>query len=187
MGLSIHITKHLKGFSLQVDLETESLITGLLGASGCGKSMTLRCIAGIERPDEGEIILNGKTLFDSKKHIHLPPQEREVGYLFQNYALFPNMSVEQNILAGLCREKDRLKKKETVELLLQDFSLLPHRRKKPQELSGGQAQRTALARILASKPQLLLLDEPFSALDSYLRDQLQVQMRETLHHFQKDT
>lgn len=187
MGLFLDIKKKFETFSLSVHLQTEVPVTGLLGASGCGKSMTLRCIAGIERPDEGKIILNGQTLFDSEKHINLPPQKRGVGYLFQNYALFPNMTVEQNILAGLSKEKSKIRKQEVLSEMLELFSLTELRRRKPHELSGGQAQRVALARILASDPQLLLLDEPFSALDTYLREQLQVQMLDTLKKFGKDT
>lgn len=187
MGLFLDIKKKFENFSLSVHLQTEVPITGLLGASGCGKSMTLRCIAGIEKPDEGKIILNGRTLFDSEHHINLPPQERNVGYLFQNYALFPNMTVAQNILTGLSKEKSKAKKKEILSEMLELFSLTDLARRKPHELSGGQAQRVALARILASRPQLLLLDEPFSALDTYLREQLQVQMLETLKTFGKDT
>ena len=107
MSLSVHIKKNVGDFCLSVDLEHESGITGILGASGCGKSMTLKCIAGIIKPDTGRIVLNGRVLFDSEKKINLKPQDRNVGYLFQNYALFPNMSVEQNILCGLSKEKNK--------------------------------------------------------------------------------
>ena len=110
MSLIVDIRKDLGGFCLDVKFEAESGVTCLLGASGCGKSMTLKCIAGIERPDEGHIELDGRVLYDSKEKIDLPPQQRRVGYLFQNYALFPNMTVRQNILCGLCREKDRAEK-----------------------------------------------------------------------------
>ncbi|MBR4250047.1 MAG: ATP-binding cassette domain-containing protein, partial [Verrucomicrobia bacterium] len=110
MSLSVQIKKRLGAFFLDVDFSAEDGITCLLGASGCGKSMTLKCIAGIEKPDEGRIALDGKVLYDSEKKINLPPQKREVGYLFQNYALFPNMTVRQNILCGLRREKDRARR-----------------------------------------------------------------------------
>ena len=107
MSLLVDIEKDLGGFFLQVRFESEGGVLGLLGPSGSGKSMTLKCIAGIERPDRGRIVLDGETLFDSEKRIDLPPQRRRVGYLFQSYALFPNMTVAQNILCGLCREPDR--------------------------------------------------------------------------------
>ncbi len=186
MSLSVHIKKKLGNFQLAVDFEHEKGITGLLGASGCGKSMTLKCIAGIEKPDEGRIVLNGRVLFDSEQRICLKPQQRNVGYLFQNYALFPNMTVEQNILCGLSREKNKQVRFEKMEDMLKVMDLLPYRRQFPQQLSGGQQQRTALARMLVSEPELLLLDEPFSALDSYLREQLQTQVRRILEDFGKD-
>ena len=101
MALSVNIEKKIGNFHLKIHFEAENEVMSLLGASGCGKSMTLKCIAGIEKPDKGKIILNGKTLFDSEKRINLPPQKRKVGYLFQQYALFPNMTVEQNIACGV--------------------------------------------------------------------------------------
>lgn len=186
MSLSVHIKKKLGNFSLRVDLEHEDGVTGLLGASGCGKSMTLKCVAGIMKPDEGRIVLNGRVLFDSEKKINLKPQERKVGYLFQNYALFPNMTVEQNILCGMCRLKDKQLKMQKLEESLEMMELTKYRKQYPVQLSGGQQQRTALARILVSEPELLLLDEPFSALDSYLREQLQTQVRLILERFGKD-
>ena len=186
MSLSVHIKKRVGNFQLSVDMEHELGITGLLGASGCGKSMTLKCIAGIEKPDEGRIVLNGRVLYDSGKRINLRPQDRRVGYLFQNYALFPNMTVEKNILCGLCREKKKEVKYKKLEEILDVMELQNCRGKYPRQLSGGQQQRTALARILVSQPELLLLDEPFSALDSYLREQLQTQLREILNTYGKD-
>ena len=110
MSLVVRIKKSLGSFTLDVDFQAENGITCLLGASGCGKSMTLKCIAGIEKPDEGHIELDGRVLYDSQRNINLPPQKRSVGYLFQNYALFPNMTVRQNILCGLRREKDRARR-----------------------------------------------------------------------------
>ena len=186
MSLSVHVKKKMGDFLLDIDLEHPDGVTGLLGASGCGKSMTLKCIAGIERPDEGRIVLNGRVLFDSEKKINLKPQEREVGYLFQNYALFPNMTVEKNILCGLCREKEKAKRRDRLEEVLAVMGLADLRKRYPYQLSGGQQQRTALARRLVSDPKLLLLDEPFSALDAYLREQLQTQVRLILERFGKD-
>ena len=100
MAVKVNIEKNFRDFSLKVDFEGSSAAIGLLGASGSGKSMTLRCIAGIETPDKGRIVINGKTVFDSEKGINLKPQKRRIGYLFQNYALFPTMTVEQNIRCG---------------------------------------------------------------------------------------
>ena len=178
MSLHIDIRKRLGSFTLDVKFSAENGITSLLGASGCGKSMTLKCIAGIEKPDEGRIELDGTVLFDSAQKINLPPQKRRVGYLFQNYALFPNMSVRQNILCGLNREKDRGAKERRLRDMLRMMQLEGLEDRKPAQLSGGQQQRAALARILVNDPQILLLDEPFSALDGHLRDSLKVEMRD---------
>lgn len=181
MSLQADIKKRFSGFTLEVSLRTESGVLGILGASGSGKSMTLKCIAGIETPDEGRIVLNDRVLFDSEKKINLTPQKRNVGYLFQNYALFPNMTVEANIAAGLkCPERE---KQEIVREMIRLFKMEGLEKRYPSQLSGGQQQRTALARILASRPQALLLDEPFSALDSYLRSQLEVELAEFLSDF----
>lgn len=186
MSLSVHIKKKVGDFQLAVDFEHADGITGILGASGCGKSMTLKCIAGILKPDEGRIVLNGRVLFDSEKKINIKPQERNVGYLFQNYALFPNMTVEQNILCGMPKEKNKRVRNARMEEMLEIMEISSIRKLFPHQLSGGQQQRCALARILVSEPEVLLLDEPFSALDSYLREQLQTQVRVILERFGKD-
>ena len=186
MSLIVKLRKQLGGFALDVDLEADNGVTCLLGASGCGKSMTLKCIAGIEKPDEGHIELDGRVLFDSAAGIDLPPQKRQVGYLFQNYALFPNMTVRQNILCGLCREKSRAEKEARLRNMLHTMQLEGLENHKPHQLSGGQQQRVALARILVSDPQLLLLDEPFSALDGHLRDALKIELRDLLTHFGRE-
>ena len=180
MELSVQIRKKLGKFNLDVAFEAGDGVTGLLGASGCGKSLTLRCIAGILKPDEGRIVLDGVTLFDSERRINLPPQKRRVGLLFQNYALFPNMTVEQNLAAGLCGEKDRGKKAAAVAAMIQKFHLTGLEKHRPGQLSGGQQQRAALARILLSRPRLLMLDEPFSALDSYLKWELELELSDHL-------
>lgn len=190
MAICVQITKRLKNFVLHIDLTSQDGCMGILGASGCGKSMTLKCIAGIEKPDQGKIILNDRVLFDAEKKIDLPPQKRRVGYLFQQYALFPNMTVRQNIAAGLrgsgksfCREKE---KKDAIDRLLNQFHLDGMGEMYPRQLSGGQQQRTALARMLASDPEILLLDEPFSALDSYLREKLMQEMKGFLTNYGRD-
>ena len=174
MTLLVDIKKRLGRFRLDVSFQAEGgQVTGLLGASGCGKSVTLKCIAGIQTPDEGQIVLDGRVLFDSAKGIDLPPQRRRVGYLFQSYALFPHMTAAQNIAVGV---RDRAERAQTVERLIRSFRLEGCEGKYPHQLSGGQQQRTALARIVASQPEALLLDEPFSALDSHLKRQVEPEL-----------
>lgn len=187
MSLYVKIKKRLGDFFLDVEFTSEEGVTGVLGASGCGKTLTLRSVAGIITPDKGEIVLNGTTLFDSGKHINLQPQQRRVGYLFQNYALFPNMTVAQNIACGLHHEKDNAVRKKAVAGIIDKMYLGGLEKHRPHQLSGGQQQRTALARILVGQPEILLLDEPFSALDTYLRDQLLTELRNILKTFDKDT
>lgn len=181
MSLFVDIKKRLKGFTLSVSFETNGDYLGILGASGSGKSMTLKCIAGIETPDEGQIILNGKILFDSEKKINLKPQERNIGYLFQNYALFPNMTVEENIGIGLSWEKKE--KEEKVKDMIKLFHLQGLEKKYPSQLSGGQQQRVAMARCIIYNPDILMLDEPFSALDTHLKEQLQTEVLELLKYY----
>ena len=184
MSLYVDIRKKLGGFTLETQFEAADGVTGILGASGCGKSMTLRCIAGIVKPDEGHIELDGKVLFDSREKINLRPQERHVGLLFQNYALFPNMTVRQNLMTGLKAEKTGKKEAEIrIQEMLEKFELKDLEKHKPAELSGGQQQRVALARIFLSSPRVLMLDEPFSALDGYLRWNLEQELLETLKEF----
>ena len=183
MSLEVCVEKKLNGFTLRSEFTAGNTATALLGASGCGKSMTLRCIAGIVKPDQGRIVLDGTVLFDSEQHIDLPPQQRGVGLLFQNYALFPNMTVEQNILCGLKAEKDKAARKARCEEMLRAMRLEELANRRPAELSGGQQQRTALARILVGKPKILMLDEPFSALDSYLREEVEGEVGSLLAGF----
>ena len=182
MALCVDIEKRLGSFHLRVKFEAENNVLALLGASGCGKSMTLKCIAGIETPDRGRIVLDGAMLFDSERCINLPPQKRRVGYLFQQYALFPNMTVWQNIAAGV---RDRKQVRALVEEAVVSMHLEGMEQKKPHQLSGGQQQRVALARILVNQPDVLLLDEPFSALDSHLRFQLEQEVRNAIRRFGK--
>ncbi len=184
MSLSVDIRKRLGSFSLDVSFEVADgrEILALLGPSGCGKSLTLKCIAGVLAPDEGRIVLNGRTLFDSEARVNLPPQRRRVGYLFQQYALFPNMTVAGNIGAGavgVTREERARRVAEQVRA----FRLEGLERLRPAQLSGGQQQRVALARILAGDPELILLDEPFSALDGHLRWELEMMLADVLRAF----
>ncbi len=143
--------------------------------------MTLKCIAGIEKPDSGEIAFDGKIFFSSKKKINLPSKERHTGYLFQNYALFPNMTVKENIAAGIRGTK--IEKARLAEEKIKIFRLEGLEKKYPCQISGGQQQRVALARIFASEPEILMLDEPFSALDSYLKWTLEQEIAEVLQNF----
>ena len=144
MAVSVNIEKNFRDFSLKVKFEGSSAAIGLLGASGSGKSMTLRCIAGIETPDKGKIIINGKTVFDSEAGINLKPQKRRIGYLFQNYALFPTMTVEQNISCGHRGGKASIREK--VADLIRRYHLEGLEKRYPSQLSGGQKQRVAIAR-----------------------------------------
>lgn len=183
MSLEVEIEKKFEGFTLRSRFTAANTATAILGASGCGKSMTLRCIAGIVKPDKGRIVLDGRVLFDSEKRIDLPPQHRGVGLLFQNYALFPNMTVEQNVLCGLKAEKDPAVRHARCGEMLRAMRLEGVAKHRPAELSGGQQQRAALARILVGKPRILMLDEPFSALDSYLREEVESEVSSLLASF----
>ncbi|WP_353932632.1 molybdate ABC transporter permease subunit [Okeanomitos corallinicola TIOX110] len=179
-GLFIDIEKQLASFHLQIAFHTDNQPLGLLGSSGAGKSMILRCLAGIETPSQGKIILNGRVLFDSEQRINVPIRDRRIGFLFQNYALFPHLTVAQNIGFGLPKESSDGNIKVEIEKQLIAMELQGLGDRYPHQLSGGQQQRVALARALASQPEALLLDEPFSALDTHLRSQLEQQMTETL-------
>lgn len=182
MSLIVDIEKSFGSFSLKVNIHQEKGVLGFLGESGCGKSMTLRCIAGIVKPDKGKIILDGIVLFDSEKKINLPPQERKIGYLFQNYALFPNMTIKENIEIGLSNlskdEKIKIVKKYLAKMKLEGFE-----NRYPHQLSGGQQQRIAFARALAYRPNILLLDEPFSALDNHLKSNMEDELIEILKDY----
>ncbi|MFO5440874.1 MAG: sulfate/molybdate ABC transporter ATP-binding protein, partial [Dolichospermum sp.] len=176
-GLFLNIEKRLPNFHLQIAFNTDDQPLGLLGGSGAGKSMILRCLAGIETPTQGQIILNNRVLFDSENKIDIPIYQRRIGFLFQNYALFPHLTVAQNIAFGIPKYIDTKTEveKQLIAMKLQGFG-----NRYPHQLSGGQQQRVALARALASNPEALLLDEPFSALDTHLRSQLEQQVTEIL-------
>jgi len=183
MSVCVRIKKSFGDFVLDVEFETGNEVLALLGASGCGKSMTLKCIAGIVRPDEGRIVLDGRTLFDSEKHIDLPPQKRHLGLLFQNYALFPNMTVKENIMSVLTRAEKNSDCESRFASLSQTFYFRGLEDHYPSQLSGGQQQRVALARIIATDPAMIMLDEPLSALDSYLRWQLEQELVDLFEKF----
>lgn len=186
MSLYVDIKKNLPGFKLQIKLACEPGIIGILGASGSGKSMLLNCIAGLISPDEGKIILNDKTFFDSGKSINLAPRDRKTGFLFQNYALFPHLSIAENIAFGLDGLSKSEKHNKVIELMKR-FHLEGMKKRYPSQISGGQQQRVALARALAVEPEILLLDEPFSALDNHLKEHMMKDMLATLKDFQGST
>lgn len=180
--LKVDIQKELKEFDLEVDFELRKGRLGILGPSGCGKSMTLKSIAGIVNPDKGVVSLRTDeetVYFDSSKKINLKPQKRNVGYLFQNYALFPNMTVEENIAIGISKGDE----KKSVSEMIKRFHLEGLEKRYPRQLSGGQQQRVALARILAYGPDVILLDEPFSAMDTFLKEQLRIELANLLKDF----
>lgn len=203
MSLFVDIRKHFPAFDLDIQLDAGDEVFGLLGASGCGKSLTMRSIAGIETPDEGRIVVNGEVFFDSEKKINLKPQERKTALLFQNYMLFPNLTVEQNVASGvrladeffdtvnlgLAKVKRRGKRwhekcNEVVFDELRRFDVQAFAKRYPAQLSGGQQQRVALARMLAARPGILMLDEPFSALDAHLKGVLEQNLSSLFDAFQ---
>jgi molybdate transport system permease protein len=177
--LEVVIEKTVPGFRLTVEFSAEGAPLGLLGPSGSGKSMTLRAIAGLEKPDRGRIVLDGRVLFDSEQRINVPARARRIGLLFQNYALFPHLNVAKNIAFGLRRLPDAERNRRIAQQL-RAAHLDGLEERYPATLSGGEQQRVALARALAVEPAALLLDEPFSALDTHLRSALERQLRETL-------
>lgn len=183
MAFSIDIKKKLSDFQLDVKLHSPEQIIAILGASGSGKSMLLRCIAGLVKPDEGEIVINGQTFFDSKKKINRSMRDRKVGFLFQNYALFPHLTIAENIAFGL-DQLSRTEKNKRVNALIEKYHLGDIGKRYPAQISGGQQQRVALARAVAVEPDILLLDEPFSALDVHLRNHMMREMAEHLKEFQ---
>ena len=185
MALILHIEKQTGPFFLKVNLEMEDGILALLGESGCGSSLVLRCIAGIEKPDRGRIIVDDTVFYDSEKHIDLPPQKRLAGMMFRNYALFPSMSVYDNIYAGANREHDRQRRVRMVNEMLERFGLTDVKDLKPSLLSADLQMRTALARLLLSSSRILLLEDPFSAVEQNCRFRLEREFRSSLADFGK--
>ena len=170
MAMEVKIHKKLGEYELDVHWKSTKKRIGILGASGSGKSLTLKSIAGIEHPDQGHIQIGDHVLYDSDSRICLKPQKRNVGYMFQNYALFPTMTVEQNVGAGLAGNKK--KKQEQVQKMIRHFRLEGLEKRLPRELSGGMKQRVSIVRALSYDAPLLLMDEPFGALDALTRDHL---------------
>ncbi len=175
--LDVHVAKRYDGFTLDVAFTTHAAVTALMGPSGSGKSQTLRAVAGAMRPDRGRIALDGEPLFDAVLGIDVPPQAREVGYVPQHYALFPHLNVLENVAFGL-KHRKRAEARDRVAEMLETVGLTGLARRWPHELSGGQQQRVALARALILHPRILLLDEPFAALDTQIRTSLRQELAE---------
>jgi len=182
-GLIVELQKTFSSFTLEANLTANKKPLGILGSSGSGKSMTLRCIAGLETPTQGHIVLNGRVLFDSKQGINIPSRQRRIGFVFQNYALFPHMRVAHNIAFGM-PVLSKTERKQRVNQYIELMQLQGLEKRYPHELSGGQQQRVALARALAIAPEALLLDEPLSALDQYLRNQIEKLLIEVFSSYQ---
>jgi molybdate transport system ATP-binding protein len=181
--LEVRVKRKLAGFTLDVKFSVNQEILAILGPSGSGKTMTLQCIAGLLKPDEGFIKLNDKVLLDSERGISLPTQMRKVGFVFQNYALFPHLNVNQNIAYGI-QYLGKKEIKDRVSELLEKMNIQRLGERYPRQLSAGQQQRVAVARALAPGPEVLLLDEPFSALDSLVKERLQLELQ-SLQNFYK--
>jgi molybdate transport system permease protein len=181
--LDIQIKKKLPDFTLDVSFTADRAPLSILGPSGAGKTMLLRCIAGLEHPDHGRIALDGRVLLDTDRGIAVPARERHIGMLFQHYALFPHRTVEENIAFGLSRMRQEDQDRR-VTFLMQRVHIPDLGRRYPRELSGGEQQRAAIARALATEPEMLLLDEPLSALDTHLRSQMEAQLQETFAVFE---
>lgn len=186
MSIYCNIQKKIGNFQLEAEFQGGGEVLSLLGASGSGKTMILRCIAGVEKADAGKIIVGGKVFFDSEKGINLPSRLRKTGLVFQDYALFPNLTVGENI--KLCIPKKEKSKSEAeffFKELLEKYQLIEFEKQLPSQLSGGQKQRCAIARMMATSPEIILLDEPFSALDSFLQHKLERELFITLKNYEK--
>ncbi|APH14611.1 ABC transporter family protein [Clostridium sporogenes] len=178
--IKLDIVKSLNHFHLQCKLNLGNEVVALQGSSGSGKTTILDCIAGIRTPDKGIIKIDNKIVFSSSENINLPIKDRHIGYLFQNYALFPHMTVEENILFGVKNQKNY--DISYIKYITETFKIEHLKDRKPNEISGGEKQRVALARALAIKPNVLMLDEPFSALD---KDTKEVVYKEFMEYKKK--
>ena len=183
--LEISIKRTLPGFNLDVNLTVNEEIVSILGPSGSGKTMTLFCIAGLIRPDEGLIKLNNRVIYSSEDKIFIAPRNRKIGFVFQNYALFPHLTVAENIAYGLADQPEQRVIKKVAELL-EVINIPALKDRYPAELSSGQQQRVALARAIAPEPEALLLDEPFSALDAYRKERLEYELLSLNRYYRGD-
>ncbi|MBC7327296.1 ATP-binding cassette domain-containing protein [bacterium] len=182
MSLSVKLVKNVPGFSLDVEWEANNEFVVLFGYSGAGKSMSLQIIAGLLKADEGYVYLNGDVLFDSKRGIDLPPQKRQLGYVFQNHTLFPHMPVWKNIAYG-GKHLSKREREERIRRMIKEFHLEGLENRFPSQISGGQKRRVALATVLMREPKALLLDEPLSALDSPIKMEIMKLLREVKERF----
>lgn len=193
MGIYFKIDKKLDHFSLSLEYGFERGVLVIQGESGAGKTTVLNCISGLETPDEGRVSLDGRAVFDSTAGINIPTRQRNIGYLFQNYALFPNMTVHQNIVYGIKNKPEYREKEKREELLkyadeiMETFGIAHLKKKHPNRISGGEKQRVALSRAIVTKPSLLLLDEPFSALDQQTKEAVYRQFADFKKSFQIPT
>lgn len=181
MSIRVKVKKEYKDFCLDIDLESKSGHIGISGPSGSGKSLLLKCISGIVKPDAGIIVLGERELFNSESGINIKTAARRTGYLFQNYALFPAMNVSENIMCVL--KGSREQKRAEAKMLIEKFGLKGLEKHLPSQLSGGEQQRCALARMMASKPDAILMDEPFSALDTNMRDDIMRELKAMLSDY----
>ncbi|OLO39200.1 hypothetical protein BTR23_09095 [Alkalihalophilus pseudofirmus] len=174
--LDVSLQKQLDNFTLDVSFQVNNGITAILGPSGCGKSLTLQCLAGLQVPDKGKIVLHDRTLFDTSNKTAIKTRRRNIGYVFQNYALFPHLTVKENIAFGIKNVYKKAQLEEKVGQMIAKIQLQDFEKHYPRQLSGGQQQRVALGRTLITNPELLLLDEPFSALDHHVKHQLEQEL-----------
>lgn len=182
LSLEVKLRKKLNNFKLDINFSAKNELTVLFGPSGAGKSITLGLIAGLLNPDEGEIQLAGVKLFDHSTATNLSPQKRTIGYVFQNHSLFPHLTILENILFG-ARGYPKKKKQEMAQELIAKFGLQIHQYKYPDQISGGQKQKVALARAVIRRPRVLLLDEPFSSLDTPSRIEMRITLKNILQEF----
>ncbi len=166
----------LRSFNLKADIEVNNEILVLVGPSGSGKTTVLKCLAGLKAPGRGLIRINERILYSDKDSINLAPRERRIGYVFQEYALFPHMTVRKNVMYGLSKEKLKSRPK-MVDEILEMMGIKHLKDRHPQQISGGEKQRVALARALVTEPEIMLLDEPLSALDQEIRGDLQQELK----------
>ena len=184
MSVSFRLIKQLNYFTLDVEYSMENELLVIEGSSGAGKTTILNCLAGIMKPDDGNITVDGRVLFSHTDKVNIAAEKRNIGYLFQSYALFPNMTVRQNVLYGLKNKKEYRKKASRKEMLeyadymMETLGISHLANKNSSAISGGEKQRTALARAMVTKPSLLLLDEPFSALDENTKSRIYEEFNE---------